>query len=570
MATYTQANRPLAITTPLGQDAVLLERFTGSEAISELFCFQLDLLAEQPVAFDRLLGQQATLTVALTGQPKRFVTGIINRLSQGGRARAADGKTFLLRYQADLVPPLWRLTKRRQSRIFQHLSTVDILKRVLQSDWRLTVQFHIVGTYAARDYCVQYHESDFAFVSRLMEEEGIFYFYLHTADGHTLVVSDAATSHPELPSPSTLLFDDGAGGQRPPQRIMSWQKSQQLTASKVDLWDYSFELPTRHLEAQQPIVASVPVDQQEHRLDLPARVNGADMMQFLDYPGEYAKRYDGVNKDGGDQPSDLQHIFQDNRRTAKVRMEEEAATALGVEGTSDCAHLLPGHRFTLDRHYYGNGAYLLTRVEHRASLENTYTSGPGAPAVLYENGFQGIPQALPYRPRRVTPRPLISGPQTAVVVGPPGAEIFVDKYGRVKVQFHWDRQGKNHPDSSCWVRVAQVWAGKTWGAFFWPRIGHEVVVAFEEGDPDQPLIVGSVYNAQNMPPLELPADRMLGGIKSCIFGGNPGVQFNAIIFHDRPGEEYVQVHSEKHEMANSEKNRFHYVHAAQYNFNGDF
>ena len=156
------------------------------------------------------------------------------------------------------------------------------------------------------------------------------------------------------------------------------------------------------------------------------------------------------------------------------------------------------------------------------------------------------------------------------MVGPPGAEIFLDKYGRVKVQFHWDRHGKNNVDSSCWIRVAQVWAGKRWGAFFWPRIGHEVVVVFEEGDPDRPLIIGSVYNAQNMPPMELPSAHTLGGIKSCIFTGSPGANFNAILFHDRPGEEYVHIHSEKHEMSNSETNRYQYVKKAQFNFHGDF
>jgi type VI secretion system secreted protein VgrG len=570
MATYTQANRSLALTTPLGQDALLLERFQGTEAISTPFSFQLDLLAEQPVPFDKVLGQKASVTVRFRDRPQRYVTGIISRLTQDGRVRARDGKTVFLRYHAELVPRLWLLSRRVQSRIFQHLTVPEILHKLLRREWGLDVQFQVRGTYPPLDYCVQYRESDLALVSRLMEDEGIFYYFLHTADRETLVVSDATTIHPELPGRSTIAYDEVVGGTRPEGRVTGWRKTQEVRAAKLNLWDYCFELPTSHLEAQRTLPASVPVDQQAHRLDLQTRVNNVEMLQVFDHPGGYAKRFDGVNAHGAEQRDHLQRVFQDNQRTVKVRSEEEAVAALTVEGTSDCAHFLPGHRFTLEKHFLANGPYLLTRVDHEASLVGEYLPDPTDEGPLYQNRFQGIPLALPYRPRRVTPKPTILGTQTAVVVGPLGSEIFVDKYGRVKVQFHWDREGKHDADSSCWVRVAQLWAGKGWGAFFWPRVGHEVVVAFEEGDPDQPIVVGSVYNAQNMPPLDLPADSMLGGIKSCIFTGNPGAHFNAVIFHDKPGHEYVQVHSEKHEMCNSETNRFHYVHRAQFNFHGTF
>jgi type VI secretion system secreted protein VgrG len=559
MGNYTQADRPLAITTPLGQDALLLEKLSGVEAISELFAFQLELLAEQPVPFDRVLGQTATLTLAWPDQPKRYISGIINRFSQDGRVRSADGQVVLLRYQAELVPRFWLLTKRVQSRIFQHLSIPDILKQVLKNEWHLDVTFQILGTYPARDYCVQYHESDFAFVSRLMEDEGIFYYFVHTADNHTLVVSDSATIHPELPGRTTILYDELAGGHRQETHIHSWRKSQELRACKVNLWDYCFELPTSKFEALHTIPENVSVGQSTHAMNLQVAANNAEMLQILDYPGGYAKRFDGINKGGGEQPAEIQKIFKDNQRTAKIRMEQEAVAGLAVEGASDCAHFLPGHYFNLNGHFFADGRYLLTRVSHEASLEGAYATGRDEPGVFYTNHFHGIPLALPYRPLQVTPKPTILGTQTAIVTGPKGEEIFTDKYGRVKVQFHWDRHGKHNADSSCWVRVAQPWAGGNFGAVAIPRVGHEVVVGFEDGDPDQPIILGCVYNARQMPPFKLPDNRMCSGMKSNAVGGNPAKNFSGLAFNDKAGDEHVSLYAEKDMMLNAENNHEHHV-----------
>ncbi|MGE3809620.1 MAG: type VI secretion system Vgr family protein, partial [Gemmataceae bacterium] len=269
------------------------------------------------------------------------------------------------------------------------------------------------------------------------------------------------------------------------------------------------------------------------------------------------------------QSSDLQHIFEDNHRLATVRAQESAARSLTVSGTSNCGQFTPGYKFKLMRHLENDGEYLLTRVEHEIKEPFTLRSGAAdQDGISYRNRFECLPTSLPYRAPIKTPRPVISGLQTAFVVGPEGQEIFVDKYGRVKVQFHWDRQGKDNASSSCWLRVAQIWAGNTWGAFFWPRVGHEVVVAFEEGDPDQPMVVGSVYNSKNMPPTTLPKEAQVAGIKSCIFGGKPGLNFNAFYIHDSPGTEYIQVHSETNEVQNSEKNKFHYVPGAHFQFKG--
>src|SRR5208282_5781297 len=410
--------------------------------------------------------------------------------SQGSR-----DETFV-KYRAELVPKLWLLTKNVQSRIFQHLSVPDILHQVLTG---VDVTYEILATYYQRDYCVQYRESDFDFASRLMEEEGIYYFFKHSNGSHQMVVTDVPTQHPEVPIQPNVIYEPAAGAVREDMRIATWEKTQELRSGEYTLWDHCFELPGNPLEAQEKTVESVVVGEVSHKL----KVGGNDQLEIYDYPGGYAQRVDGIDPNGQPRPQDLQSIFRDNQRTVRVRMEEEDAAALEIAGASDCGHFVAGYKFTLQHHFDGNGQYLLTRIEHDAHLEGDYRSYQEL-TFKYGNRFTCVPVALPYRPERVTNKPVIAGVQTATVVGPAGEEIFCDKYGRVKVQFHWDREGKKDANSSCWLRVAQVWAGNGWGAFFWPRIGHEVVVIFEEGDPDQPVIIGRVYNAANMPCFSLP------------------------------------------------------------------
>ena len=249
-------------------------------------------------------------------------------------------------------------------------------------------------------------------------------------------------------------------------------------------------------------------------------------------------------------------------------MQEHAAAALQITGESNCLQFEPGSKFSLVRHFDANGKYLLTSVDHSARLSAGFRSGDSAASLEYSNQFCCLPEQLPYRPGRITPRPVVHGVQTATVVGPKDSELFVDKYGRIKVQFHWDRDSQWNAASSCWIRVAQIWAGPAWGAFFWPRVGHEVVVTFVEGDPDQPLIIGSVYNAKNMPPVELPEHKTIAGIKSKIFEGDQSVKFNAIYIHDAPGKEYIQMHSETAEVQNCESSRFKLVPQAEFSFHG--
>jgi len=530
MATYLQAERPLTITTPLGKDDLLPVGFSGYEAISQLFRFQLDALAENKtvIPFDKLLGQKLTLNLSLPSGSRRYINGICKGVSEGERDE------FFTAYHLEIVPHFWLLTRRAQSRIFQQLSVPDILKKVLEG---LDVSYEIQGTFQPRDYCVQYRETDFNFVSRLMEEEGIYYFFTHAADGHKLILANTPQSNPDMPEASQLIFEGVFGGMRAEGRIHSWEKSQELRSGKYTLWDHCFELPHKHLEAEKPILESVQVGKVTHKL----KVGGNEKLELYDYPGAYAQRFDGIDSGGGERSSDIQKIFEDNKRTVGIRMQQEELASVVVKGTSSCRQLVSGYRFNLERHFNADGQYLATAVEHNAKLSGDYRSGMGE--FDYRNSFTCIPYVLPYRPTRVTPKPFVQGTQTAVVVGPAGEEIFTDKYGRVKVQFHWDRDGEYNEKSSCWVRVGTSWAGRQWGAIHIPRIGHEVIVAFEEGDPDRPIIVGSVYNADMMPPYKLPTEKTKSTVKSDSSIGHGG--FNEIRFEDKKGQEQIFIYGEK-------------------------
>jgi len=383
--------RGISVTTPLGPDALFLTAFRGREGISQLFQFQLELMAEnrQAIAFDKLIGQKITFSILLPdGKTKRFWNGICNSLAQSGR-----DSTFTT-YRMEVVPQFWLLTRRTQSRIFQYLSVPDILKKVLAG---LDVKLELQGTFEPRDYCVQYRESDFAFASRLMEEEGIYYFFKHTDGGHQLVLGNSPQTHPAVAFAEKAIYEELVGGNRPDMRINRWEKSQELRSGKVTLWDHCFELPHQHLDAERPTQEMVSIGKVAHKLKLPAN----DALEIFDYPGAYAQRYDGVDKGGGDQPANLTKIFQDNKRTVAIRMEQEAVQAITIRGSSNCRQFAAGHKFTLERHFDADGAYVLTTVEHNASASASGRSGDADGAINYQNHFTCIPLALPFlRPRR--------------------------------------------------------------------------------------------------------------------------------------------------------------------------
>ncbi len=546
MAAYTQTGRAMALTTPLGKDVLLLVGLTGREAISKLFSFQLELLAtnDTPVAFEKLLGQKISIKMLMPGDKERYFSGIVQRVSQGKR-----DETFT-RYRIEMAPQFWLWTKKVQSRIFQQLSVPDILKQVFNG---LDVTLEIQGTFYPRDYCVQYRESDFDFASRLMEEEGIYYYFTHEADGHKMIVANTPRSHRDVPAQPEVVYEEITGGTRTDMRITDWEKTQEVRSGKVMLWDHCFELPGNHLQAESNIQDSAAVGNVNHNLNVADNAK----LEIYEYPGAYAQRFDGVNRGGGDNAGDLKKIFEDNKRTAEIRMQQEALPGLVVHGLGYCRQFVSGHRFALHKHFNADGEYVLMSVDHSAKLSGDFRSGQSS-EFAYENRFTCIPLALPFRPPSITARPTIPGTQTAVVTGPPGEEIFCDKYGRVKVQFHWDRQGKKNADSSCWIRVGQTAAGKGFGTLNLPRIGQEVIVAFVEGDPDQPIITGVVYNAENMPPYKLPDQRTFSGH---IHRSHHGVAKNAseIRFQNQLGSELLLVHAETDSIQQAENNHLQQV-----------
>ncbi|MFL5246137.1 MAG: type VI secretion system Vgr family protein [Gemmataceae bacterium] len=526
---------PMVVTTPLGKDVFSLVGFMGQEAISQPFHYQLDVTADnsKEVAFDKLLGQKVAVQIDWAGGKKRFFGGICSRITQG----ASDNLSTS--YRMELVPQIGLLSRRAQSRVFQHISVPDILKKVLKG---LDVSFELQGTFEPRDYCVQYRETDLNFACRIMEEEGIFYFFKHGADGPKMVVANTGGSHGDLPDMSKVTYDSMVGGFREQGGVTNWEKMQELRAGKWTLRDYNFELPKQNLEAQKTIIESLAVGQVTHKL----KVGGNDQLEIYDWPGEYSQRFDGIDKGGGEQPAELQKVFADSKRTVEIRMQQDALSSLTIQGAGNCANFTPGFKFTLTvlpddkrgKLLKAEGSYVLTSVTHVGQVSE---SGEG----YYHNSFTCIPVALPYRPARSTAKPVIQGTQTAVVVGPAGEEIFTDKYGRVKVQFPWDREGKNDADSSCWIRVGTPWAGKQWGMIHIPRIGQEVIVDFLEGDPDQPIIVGSVYNAEQMPPYALPTNKTQSGLKTrSTLKGDPS-NFNELRFEDKKGSEDIFFHAEK-------------------------
>jgi type VI secretion system secreted protein VgrG len=548
-APASQSSQPISLTTPLGPNKLLLENLSGRETLSDLFHFELSLLAQMAtdVSFDKLLGQSVTVTLQGAASTARFFNGIVSRMSQGQVIYTSVGAIDYYRYSMDIVPKVWLLTRSSRSRIFQHLSVVDILKKVFTG---YDVDYDgLTGTYQPRDFCVQYRETDFQFASRLMEEEGIFYFFKHTKDSHKLYLGDSAQANPDLEAPSKVTFQKAFGDIEMQEQVLTWERIQEIRPGKYTLWDHNFELPDKNLEATQPILETVQTGTVAQKL----KVGGNDSLEVYDYPGGYAGRFDGIDKGGGEQSAELQKIFDDNKRTVGIRMQQETVPGLYIAASSSCRRFYAGAKFTLDKHFNANGPYVLTMVEHTASVGNAFLVGE-VPEVSYSNAFRCIPAAMPFRPERSTPRPFVHGTQTAVVVGNSGEEITTDKYGRVKVQFFWDRDGQKNLDSSCWVRVGSIWAGQQWGAIHIPRVGHEVIVAFLEGDPDQPIIVGSVYNAQNMPPYTLPDNRTQSGLKSRSSLQGTDTNFNELRFEDKKDSEQIYFHAEKDFIREVENN----------------
>ena len=446
-----------------GPDQISVLGFEGREGISELYRFELELASarNQGLAFDSFLGRELSATLTLPDGSVRHFSGICSRVTEEIRDRQ-----FV--YRVELRPRLWELTRQSRTRFFQDMRVPEVLQQVL-GEHALNTEFKLTSSFPARDYCVQYRESDFDFVSRLMEEEGIFYFFRHDAEGHTMVISDTPGGHPEL-VPAVQLVSKGAG-------ITSWAKSQEIRSGKVTLRDFLFHFPDQSFEVSETIQPSVNAGQITHSL-LPGN---ASRYEIYDYPGEYAHRFDNSER-----PSPGQ-VFSEGQRASRVRMQQEAVNALTIQGNASEVSLVSGAIFTFAGHPNASGKYLITGVQH------SYTRGGSKGEIASK--FTCIPEALPYRPQRTTPRPVAAGPQSAIVLGGTGG-THTDTFGRIKVKFHWDRSG----DSSVWIRVAVTHSGS--GTFSLPEVGDEVLVAFEHGDPSRPVVLGALWDGSDDPPTE--------------------------------------------------------------------
>jgi type VI secretion system secreted protein VgrG len=531
-----QAGRLMSVKfSSLAEDTLCIDRASITEGVSKPFAMQLDLLAEtskaSSIKYDQIVGKGVTLTVELPGKKKRFFHGMVSRFSDGGQ----DVK--FAHYRAEVVPWLWLLTLTSDCKAFQDLKFPDIIKKVFQ-EWQgkfpelVKFEDKTSGKYTKVDYCVQYRETDFNFVTRLMEQEGIFYYFKHEDGKHTLVFGDSPSAFEACPNLAEARYLPDAGMGEWEDGVTSWEFRHSMVPGKYALRDHHFQLSaSKNEKLEAPEEGAV-------------KVGNNSSLEVFDFPGEFAQRFTKPDER-------LSEVETHGGDIAKWRMEEQSVPHLVISGTSNCRAFTSGCHFSLLGHGGAakkvpgtQGKYVLTSLSHSFVQSPDYRSAT-ATTNPYRNTFSCIPQEVTFRPARTTPRPVIQGVQSAVVVGLKGEEIDCDKYGRVKVQFHWDREGKKDEKSSCWVRVGTPWAGKQWGMIHIPRIGQEVIVAFMEGDPDQPLIVGSVYNYDNMPPWELPDNKTKSGIQSCTTKGGGPHDFNGIRFEDKKGEEKFQVLAEK-------------------------
>ncbi|MEW6290751.1 MAG: type VI secretion system tip protein TssI/VgrG [Thermodesulfobacteriota bacterium] len=512
--TYSQENRLIAIESPLGADVLLLAGIRGVEGISSLFSFELELLSERHnINFANIVGENVTLSIYLADGSQRYFNGIISRFSHGRGGGESGTDTRFSSYNATMVPWLWLLTRTADSRIFQNKNAPEIIEQVFSDQGFSDYSLRLHGSYEPRDYAVQYRETDFNFISRLMEEEGIHYFFEHEKGKHVLVLADSPADNKPCPQQAEARYEITGSGLEQEDVLTHLEVTKEIRAGKYCMRDFNFKTPGTDLEVSV-----------NSRLQL-----GPGEREIYDFPGDYSMRNTGD-------------------RLANIRMEEEEAQITSIRGGSRCRSFNSGYRFRLQDYFrddMNQKEFLLTRIIHdvKQGSYGSSTAGDQGGMQAYTNTFECIPHEIPFRPLRLTAKPVVEGVQTAIVVGPSGEEIYTDEFGRVKVQFHWDREGKKDENSSCWIRVSQLWAGTGWGAMWIPRIGHEVIVDFVEGDPDRPIITGRVYHGSNMPPYKLPAEKTKSTIKSDSSKGGGGS--NEFRFEDKKGGEEIFLHGQK-------------------------
>lgn len=509
--------------SPLGKNALRFSQLHAREALGRLPEFQLKLLRErkdgkddkQPVKAKDLLGLNAALRIEHEKQD-RFIHGVVTRFQRGGTIGDFDV------YRVDLRPWLWHLTLGQDCRVFQDKTAVEIIEAVFKEYSSAgAVSKKLSGSFVKRPYTVQYRESDFDFVTRLMEEEGIYYYFTYTETNHTLVLCNGPGGHSPMPG-GTLEWRPREGRLRV-DTVDEWVRSHALRPVKFVHTDFAAEKPGESLlaSAERKSPYPTPTPRGYEVFEYPG---GHDDLAMLD--GQTGAKVD------------------EGKRIAAFRVDAfESGHSVAAAVTRE-RRLTIGTTFSLKGHPEDDGKYLVTDAVYWMEFKG-YDTRPDRLEKEYGCQFEAVPEAVKFQPERSRRQPLTMGPQTATVVGTQGKEIDTDVHGRVKVQFHWDRLGTRDEKSSCWLRVSQPWAGKGFGFIALPRIGDEVVVGFLDGDPDRPLITGRVYNGDNPTPYELPAQATVSGLRtrSSLKGGE--TNFNELRFDDKKGSEYVWFQAEK-------------------------
>jgi type VI secretion system secreted protein VgrG len=504
-----QETRLLAITTALGSDVLAVRTASIKEEISRLFEIEVELSSENgEIDFDEVIGHDATLRLDVGQSDKRYFNGYVSRLVQVGNSGG------FAQYRASIVPWLWFLTRTSDCRIFQKKTVPQIVEEIFEDHGFDQYTLKLSGTYEEKEFVVQYRETDFNFVSRLMEQEGIYYFFEHEEDKHTLVIADSISAHETFPNYDEITFYTAADAATGREGITDWTIEKEVQPVACALTDYDFKKPKTSLLSSTDIT----------------RKYGKAEFEIFDYPGEY-----------------LEH--EEGQRLADVRLNELQSQYETVHGEGNARGIAAGYTFELAKHPRDdqNRGYLVVGVsiqidagEFAARSRNNNNGNGSDEGEFFTCTFTAIDKAQQFRPPRLTPKPIIQGLQTAIVVGPAGEEIYTDEHARVKVHFHWDRHGEYDENASCWMRVSQPWAGKGWGSMATPRIGQEVIVEFLEGDPDRPVITGRVYNGDQRAPYAS-GQGVVSGLKSKT---HKGAGYNEMSMDDTAGKEKITIHGQ--------------------------
>lgn len=527
MITYTQDSAPLRLHSLLGKDALIPISVRGDEGINRLFAYTIEAVAPdgKSVAIDKLLGTDALLEIRLPTGPARYIHGDIHAVSH------TVSRGPLRRFNVDIRPSLARLARVRRSRVFHNLDLLEIFRQVTKGVCSITFELHRPIA-SAVNLVTQYRETDLEFFMRLCGETGLAWFWRHTEKGHELVL----TSRTSLASTGgTIAFDPTEGITESRPRIWSWSVTGKQVARHAEILDTHFQWFGLPLQAEGRTDGTIKAGSTEYRLGTftaPSQEDALGQARLIDSVG--------INRENVPQGMDqVQDRLESAAKWAAQGMASEAVTAI-AEG--NCPHLQPGQSVNIASLPEWEGDWIVTGMAHDIRIsDGNLTSNQTT--LECRVGLRLAPIALEQFPWPPLPKPNVGGVLTAVVTGPEGLETFVDPFGRVKVQYLWDREARGLGDDSFWIRVSQNWAGKGYGTFFWPRIGNEVVVAFENGDPDRPIVVGSVYNSHTGTPLALPGMALVQGLRTRLQGSQAGEKAHSLLFSDDPSEPIVHLKS---------------------------